>query len=170
MKRSLITILIFFVSINLFAQKRTEKDFSHYENFKIEQRDFRHGENLDSILRNFSSFYVFYKIEVYDQIPYISELYYVLRTNKANYLLGGFEKGKGFFNGEYETVFNKFVGSDEFIRNNLLGLSIYTLRDPFSLRGIAIASDGDVYETEYLINFTVDSENPKLEVFRFKIE
>lgn len=169
MRKKIIFVLMFFISINLFALGKTNKKFTEYDSFTIMQSDLWPDENLKEILQKYQRLVVFYKLEIENKTPYISELYYVFMAGNDKYILGGFIQGLGFVDENMNPVFNKYVDTEDFIKNNLLGLSIFTLRSPFSLIGIAKSNDGKLYTTENLIDFTVNSSSQKLEVYKFEL-
>ena len=169
MKRKILAILIFFISIDLIALTKTNKKFVDFDCFTIMQSDLWPNENLKDILKKFSRLEVFYKLKIENNTPYISELYYVFMTGSDKYILGGFIQGVGFVDENMNPVFNEYVDTEDFIKTDLLGLSIFTLRSPFSLIGIAKTKKGEVYTTENLIDFSVNPSRQKLELYRFEL-
>ena len=60
--------------------------------------------------------------------------------------------------------YNFTTGGDaDFMKNQLIGLSIETLERPFSIRGFALNSDNDVYTTEVMVRLVIDTENMTIE-------
>ncbi len=91
-------------------------------------------------------------------------LYYEKTADNKLILLGAFSKKFGMVNRNYE----RFIGHEDvtpgsnFFENHLRGISIDTLDTPLRFCGVALSTEGSLYETEALAFLDIDAENHTL--------
>ncbi|MGI5099852.1 hypothetical protein E4N70_05115 [Treponema vincentii] len=129
---------------------------------KLSSNNYTYGKNWSDIVKNNAEFYIYYKTGIFRSQKYIAEIYYVLINQQdEKTILGSFSKKTGFLDAKR---YNFTTGGDaDFMKNQLIGLSIETLERPFSIRGFALSSDNDVYTTEVMVRLVIDTENMTIE-------
>lgn len=158
MKKSIFMFIVFFMQLSLFAMTKTNKDFNEFDCFEIFEEDYRHNNNWNEITKGKARLFFYFRLDTKENSVFIPEFYYILVRNNEKYILGGFDIKTGFINGKCEHSFDVSKEEEKFRKNNLLGISIFALRSPFSLQGVALTSDKTIYKTETLQRFTIDSK------------
>ena len=166
MKRFYLFMFIFLFFRAEYYPKSVEVPLTDFIRARIVRDTYRNKDNWEEITKNNNQLYLFYKTDIHDGHKYISELYYVLENIRSErYILGGFSKNKGFFNHNLKpfTIRGGVDIKTEFMQKYLLGLSMATIKSPFIIRGIALDDDGEVYETEVMEMFSIDSNKMTIE-------
>ncbi len=157
MKKIIIELLTLLFALQVYSNSKASVDFSSLESFQVHEYDYKHGDNWNEIVKNNSKLFIYYRTDVYKKACFITELYYVLVHGKEKTILGGFNIKQGFFDKSLNYIFDNSDEEIRFRNQYLLGLSIDTLRHPFSLYGIAKNTEGNAYKTEILKAFEIDS-------------
>ncbi|MEL3910168.1 MAG: hypothetical protein P1P58_03975 [Treponema sp.] len=130
------------------------------EGLSIQEINFNnyYRENWNEVVKDNTELYVYYKAALFQNCEYIAELYYVLvNARNEKKILGGFSKKRGFFDATGDNFTS--VSDEDFMKNQLIGLSIETLEHPFIINGFALSSDNDVYTTEVMMMLIIDAKN-----------
>ena len=129
---------------------------------QIQKNSYKLKDNWNEIVKDNGRLYLYYKLDTFRDYKYIAEIYYVL-VNQQNEkkILGSFLKKTGFLDAKRYNFTTD--GDANFMKNQLIGLSIETLERPFSIRGFALSSDNDVYTTEVKVRLVIDTENMTIE-------
>ncbi|NLK45775.1 MAG: hypothetical protein GX297_03870 [Treponema sp.] len=158
MKKIFLIFIILFIHLSLFAMTKTDRDFKNFDCFEIFENDYKHNNNWNEITNGKARLFFYFRLSTKENYVFIPEFYYVLVRNNEKYILGGFDIKKGFINGDCVHSFDTSDEDEKFRKNNLIGISIFALRSPFSLQGVALSSDKIIYKTETLQRFTIDSK------------
>ena len=124
------------------------------------------NSNWEEIEKIFSEVYIEYKIDYYQDTPLISELYYYGITKGGDtVLLGSYTKETGLLNsnGQEFAGDREFRTGNDFYKERLLGLSVRTIDFPISLKGMALSTDNEVYETETLCRLAINCDEMTIE-------
>ena len=114
--------------------------------------------NWEEIEKTFSEVYIKCMIDYYQENPLISELYYY-GTIKD----GDTEKGLLNSSGQEFAGDREFRTGNDFYNERLLGLSGKTIDYPASLKGVALTTDNEVYETETLCRLAINCKELTIE-------
>ena len=160
------------VSLTAFEEEESERkvevlDFKAVSGKPISLTEGNYGrENWEEIEKTFSEVYIKCTVDYYQDTPLISELYYYGTTNdEETILLGSFTKDTGLLNssGQEFAGDREFRTGNDFYNENLLGLSIDCIDYPFSLYGVALTTDNEVYETETLCRLAINCDELTIE-------
>lgn len=133
---------------------------------QIQENDYEEETNWDQIIKNDGQLYLYYKIDTFRNYKYIAEIYYVLvNHHNEKTILGSFSKRTGFLdaNGRNFTTRGGVDIHTDFMKKNLIGLSIEMLEHPFTINGVALDDQGKPYKTEVMEIFSIDTENMTIE-------
>ncbi|MBP5451784.1 MAG: hypothetical protein J6Y16_06070, partial [Treponema sp.] len=80
-------------------------------------------------------------------------------------LLGSYTKDTGLLNsnGQEFAGDREFRTGNDFYKERLLGLSVRTIDFPISLKGMALSTDNEVYETETLCRLAINCDEMTIE-------
>ena len=110
--------------------------------------------------------YLFYKLKNINGTEIITNFFYSLKTNENEFLyLGGFDVYKGFINNRRKQFVKRSAISNKskFIKEDLVGISIKLLDEPFVIIGIVQdVDDKQLFETESLAFFYIDEKNKSI--------
>ena len=171
MNRQLLFVFLLLLAANVYPHEKYDFDLSNFYVQEITQKDYTQKDNWKEVIKNDSKLYLYYKVDSLDGLKYISEFLYILQyvTNDFK-ILGGYTKQYGFID-SHGNSFTKRKGVDsgsDFMKESLQGISMELLEYPFIVSGIAIDSDGEVYETEVLEMFSIDSCMMTIEEWYFR--
>ena len=122
--------------------------------------------NWKEIEETFSEVYVTCTVDYYQDNPLITELYYYGLTKDGDtVLLGSYTKETGLLNsnGQEFAGDREFRTGNNFFKERLLGLSVNAIDFPVSLKGIALSTDNEVYETETLCRLSINCDKMTIE-------
>lgn len=132
----------------------------------LNENNYRKNSNWADVEKKYSEVFIEYKIQDFNGILTVTELYYYGKNKQGkNLLLGSFTVSKGFLNSKGQ----EFISGDDIKKNSkffkqyFLGLSRNSIDKPFSLYGIAISSDNKIYETEILCRLCINCDENTLE-------
>ena len=157
--------LLWFVIICVFCETKriALDDFSIQQ---IQKNDYRLKDNWDDIVKDNRRLYLYYKVNIFRGYAYIAEIYYVLvNQDNEKTILGSFSRKTGFLDAKGNN-FTKRGGVDmstDFMRKRLLGLSLEMLKHPFTINGVALDNTNDIYKTEVMEMFSIDTKNMTIE-------
>lgn len=164
-KRFVFSLCILFMSFNVFAMTKTDKNFSEYDCFVLQKNDFPKMSNYDEIMKKGKEIYFYYKIDTLEKKAFITEFYYVLRgPNNVRYLLGGFNLKDGFINDKGINTFES-ESEIEWRKKYIIGISLSVFRGPFFVHGVAKSTDNDIYETEILKYLYINDSTMSLDKY-----
>ena len=129
---------------------------------QIQKNSYKLKDNWNEIVKDNGRLYLYYKLDTFRDYKYIAEIYYVL-VNQQNEkkILGSFSRKTGFLDAKR---YNFTTGGDaDFMKNQLIGLSIEMLEHPFIINGVALDDQGEPYKTEVMEMFSIDTENMTIE-------
>jgi len=128
--------------------------------------NYRKDTNWDEIEKAFAELKIKYTIQALDDSPFVTELYFI-GTSKDGVIneLGSFTKTGGFLDSKYEEfIHDPYLKKEaDFFRNSLLGLSVEAIDYPFSLNGVALTTDSEIYETECLCRLSINCDQKTIE-------
>lgn len=157
-KKILLLVVSLFLTVYIIPQESNLK--------VLNEKNYRKNSNWEEVTKHYSKVWITYTVQRYNEIPVVTELTYYAKDKDGNeYFLGGFSKKLGFLNTQEKEFINdnqlKIIS--EFFSSSLKGLSIDCLNKPFSLKGIAISSNGYPYETEILCRLVINTDYHTLE-------
>ena len=132
----------------------------------LAEENYRDETDWEKITKTFPEVNIKYTVQAVDDVPFITELYFIGIDNEGLAVaLGSFTKENGFINSKNE----EFVSGpylrkgSEYFDNSLLGLSTRVIECPFVIIGMAMASDDEIIETETMFGLTINCEEKTIE-------
>lgn len=159
-------------SLTTFEEEESERkaeiiDFKTVSGKPISLTEDNYGRgNWKEIEETFSEVYVKCMVDYYQDNPLITELYYYGITKDGDtVLLGSYTKDTGLLNsnGQEFAGDREFRTGNDFYKDRLLGLSVRTIDFPISLKGMALSTDNEVYETETLCRLAINCDEMTIE-------
>ena len=150
------------------SERKTEElDFKAVSEKPISLTEDNYGRgNWKEIEKTFSEVYIKCMVDYYQDTPLISELYYYGTTKGGDTVfLGSYTKETGLLNsnGQEFAGDREFRTGNDFYKERLLGLSVRTIDFPISLKGMALSTDNEVYETETLCRLAINCNELTIE-------
>ncbi|MCR4955044.1 MAG: hypothetical protein K6A43_13340 [Treponema sp.] len=153
-KKNIILLFCFtLILISCYSENNND-----YEQVSINIDEYYFSNNWQEI-EKLGNLILFYKTKKINGQEIITNFYYSLKNKNDEYVyLGGFDVNKGFINNKKKYFVKRKAVSDKsnFIKNDLQGISIKLLHDPFVVIGI-VKDEKNLYETETIEYFYIDT-------------
>lgn len=132
----------------------------------LAEENYRDETDWEKITKTFPEVNIKYTVQAVDDVPFITELYFIGIDNEGLAVaLGSFTKTGGFLNSKGEEfIHDPYLKNDAgFFKDSLLGISVDAIDYPFSLNGIALTTDFEIYKTECLCRLSINCEEKTIE-------
>ena len=153
-----ISLLLYcFVFVSCFAQEQPK--YNNYKKMEISE-ELYFDDDWSDIVKPDEHMYLYYTVDSLDDYRYITDYLYILKDNKGQeFVVGGFNMDIGFFgsNKVVMKIQRKSAKADSW-KKYLKGIAMDLLDDPFTISGVAVNDKGELYQTEVMELFFVNSE------------
>ena len=132
----------------------------------LAEENYRDETDWEKITKTFPEVNIKYTVQAVDDVSFITELYFIGIDNEGLAVdLGSFTKTGGFLNSKGEEfIHDPYLKNDAgFFKDSLLGISVDAIDYPFSLNGIALTTDFEIYKTECLCRLSINCEEKTIE-------